>query len=171
MVIEKNRLIRIAVSMFDLQGHELESTPQEGICYLHGQSDIFPKIEQILEGKPVGFKTSLVLEPEDAFGEFDETAIDLVDLERLGDPSNIYPGIVFEGIPGKANDGKRYRVTEIAEGKAVLDANHPYAGWTLRFDVTVLGIEEPTEEELAQANSEVPSFLGFATQLLPENDD
>jgi len=170
--IAKDKLVTICVKMFDLQGHLLEETPEGGYTYLHGHADIFPKIEATLEGKKAGDRAIVVLEPEDAFGEFDDEAIYLADVEKLGDPETIVPGLVFDHVPGEANDGRNYRVTDVAEGKAVLDANHPYAGWTLKFDVEVLAVEATDGREVT-GNDEtvVPSFLGLADKIIDEGDD
>jgi FKBP-type peptidyl-prolyl cis-trans isomerase 2 len=40
-------------------------------------------------------------------------------------------------------------VTDIADGKAVLDANHPLAGLALIFSCTVQDVRAATAEELA----------------------
>ena len=95
-----------------------------------------------------------------------------MDAEKLGDPETIVPGLVFDHVPGEANDGRNYRVTDVAEGKAVLDANHPYAGWTLKFDVEVLSVEATDGREVTGTDETVvPSFLGLADKIIDEEDD
>lgn len=170
MVIQKDTLVTIAVAMYDLQGNELERTPEGGISYVHGHQDIFPELEKKLEGHKPGDEVTVVLEPEDAFGDFDPEGIFLADLDKLGNPGSIRPGMVFSSVPGQADDGRRYTVTEIADGKAVLDCNHPLAGWTLKFIVRVLSAEPLDEESLAAVDSPVPDFLGFADKLVSEDD-
>ena len=54
MVIEKDCVVGIHVRMYDLQKHLLEETEPEGVTYLHGHGDIFPRLEQALEGKKAG---------------------------------------------------------------------------------------------------------------------
>ena len=51
MLIEKDCVVGIHVRMFDLQKNLLEETEPQGVTYLHGHGDIFPKLEQALEGK------------------------------------------------------------------------------------------------------------------------
>jgi len=157
MKIALNALVTIEVSMFDAQGHLIEAS--EGpLTYLHGHADIFPRVEEALEGKQAGEKISVMLEPEDAFGDYDAELVHLVALEKLGE--NVSVGLRFEGLPGQARDGHTYRVTDIAEGMAVLDANHPLAGWTLRFDITVKGVEEPAVEDVeSESDVVVPDFI------------
>ena len=96
LTINKDSLVTIRVRMSDLQGNLLEETPEEGVAYLHGHADIFPKIEAALEGLKKGDKASVRLEPEDAFGEFDPDAGFVTDVEKLGDPETIVPGLAFD---------------------------------------------------------------------------
>lgn len=162
MFVKNNTIVRISVDLYDMQGNLLESTPADGISYYHGHEDIFEGLERALTGKAVGQSVTVILDPKDAFGDFDDQAIELVDVETLGDPLDIFPGILFDQIPGREPDGKTYRVTDIAEGKAILDANHPYAGYTLRFEIKVLGIEEPQGDTSGADDVVVPSFLSLA---------
>ena len=63
-------------------------------------------------------------------------------------------------------------VTDVADGKAVLDANHPLAGWGLAFDITVLNVEDTDgKEAVGTDDTVVPSFLGFADKIIDEGDD
>ena len=171
MNIQKDALVTIHVAMYDLQGNLLEETDPAGVTYLHGHGDIFERIEKALEGKKKGESIDVTLEPEEAFGEFDPDAIYMVPVEKLGDPELVVAGLVFDGVPGLVNDGRSYRVTDVAQGQAVLDANHPLAGWTLRFVVKVLDVE-PAPDEEAVGNDEVvvPGFLGFADKIIDEVD-
>jgi len=154
--IEDGCLVSLDVSMFDAQGQLLEQTDAP-LVYLHGAGDVFPLIEAALAGREAGFCTSVMLEPEDAFGDADASLVHLVECRKLGPKVEV--GMRYEGLPGRA-DGRIYTVTDVAEGMAVLDGNHPLAGYALRFDLTVRGIERASEEELAAAQRpQPPEFL------------
>lgn len=156
MRIEPGCLVALDVSMFDAQGQVLEKT-EAPLVYLHGAGDIFPRIEAALAGREAGDRTSVALEPEDAFGEADAALVHLVECRALGPKVEV--GMRYEGLPGRA-DGRVYTVTDIAEGVAVLDGNHPLAGWALRFDVHVRSVERATVDELAAAERpQPPDFL------------
>lgn len=86
------------------------------MTYRHGHGDIFPKLEQALEGKKVGDTVTIQLETEDSFGEFDPEAIRLVPVESLGDPELIVPGLVR--LSARRPTGATGRM-DVAEGKAV----------------------------------------------------
>lgn len=156
MKIEDGCLVSLQVSMFDAQGNLLEQTDAP-LVYLHGAQDIFPRIEAALAGQEPGYRTSVSLEPEDAFGDADESLVHLVECRRLG--ARVEVGMRYEGLPGNP-DGRIYTVTDIAEGMAVLDGNHPLAGWSLRFDLHVQSVERADDETLAAAaRPQVPGFL------------
>jgi FKBP-type peptidyl-prolyl cis-trans isomerase SlyD len=43
-------------------------------------------------------------------------------------------------------------VVRINDREVIVDANHPFAGMTLRFEVTVVSVREATEEELSHGH-------------------
>ena len=156
MKIEDGCLVSLDVSMFDAQGNLLERT-ESPLVYLHGAGDIFPRIEAALAGHDAGHRATVMLEPEDAFGDADATLVHLVECRRLGPKVEV--GMRYEGLPGQA-DGRIYTVTDVAEGVAVLDGNHPLAGWALRFDLHVRNVERASDDELADAQRpQLPAFL------------
>ena len=73
MQVAKDTLVTISAKMYNLQGDLMESADE--LVYLHGHSDIFPVIEKALEGKKPGETVRVQLEPEEAFGDYDETAL------------------------------------------------------------------------------------------------
>jgi FKBP-type peptidyl-prolyl cis-trans isomerase SlyD len=155
--IENGTLVTLDVRMYDAQGNLLEAAA-EPLVYLHGANDIFPKIEQALEGSEPGFETMLQLEPQDAFGEDDPGLLHVVPRVALG--PHVKTGLKVEGLPGQPKDGRIYTVTELTETAAVLDGNHPLAGRALRFRIHVHKVEQATGEELEQSQApEAPDFL------------
>jgi FKBP-type peptidyl-prolyl cis-trans isomerase SlyD len=166
MKIENNALVTIAVKMYDAQGELLEAS-SEPLTYLHGHDDIFPRAEAALEDKQAGDTLTVLLEPEDAFGEYDADLVLLVPLASLGEGVAI--GAKIEGAPdGVVSDDDRrvFTVTEIGEGKAVLDGNHPLAGLAIRIDITVIDVRHATADELAEAD--LPTVPGFLSIPAPD---
>ena len=74
-------------------------------------------------------------------------------------------------VPGVVSDGRLWRVTDVADGKAVLEANHPLAGIGLQFAIRVLKVEEPDESEGLEERPVVPGFLQVADKLVAEDDE
>jgi len=119
----------------------------EPLVYLHGGYDgIFPVLERKLEGKNIGAQLEVHLEPEDAFGEYDEARVLIEDRKLF--PDDIEVGIQFERMTEAGKDGVLYTITDITEGKVVPDGNHPLAGIALQFICTVANVRPATEEEI-----------------------
>jgi FKBP-type peptidyl-prolyl cis-trans isomerase SlyD len=129
--------------MHDAQGAEL--SPPAEVDYLHGHDGLLPALERVLEGKGPGESVLVQLEPEDAFGEYDAELLRVEPLERYGD--GLQAGMEVEDS-FEGDEPRVYRVTDIAGGTAVLDANHPLAGVALRFSVVIITVRSATAEEL-----------------------
>jgi FKBP-type peptidyl-prolyl cis-trans isomerase SlyD len=159
MKIDEGSLVSLDVSLYDAQGNLLEQS-DEPLVYLAGYDDILRGLEAALMGKVPGDRLALQLEPEDAFGDYDPDLVTLVPVEDLGEGVAI--GMRFEGeVAG--SPGQIFTITDIAEGMAVLDGNHPLAGLALRFDIRVVDVRPATAEELAEADSpSLPDFLRLA---------
>jgi FKBP-type peptidyl-prolyl cis-trans isomerase SlyD len=130
--------------MHDAQNVPLAAPSQ--LAYLHGgYGQILGKLERALEGRRPGERLQVQLEPEDAFGEYDTALLRVERAERYGE--GLAVGMEVE-------EGERiYRVTDLAGGAVVLDANHPLAGMALRFSVLVLAVRAATQAELGRAVS------------------
>lgn len=160
MKIDQGALVSLDVTMYDAQGILLEHS-EEPLVYLHGHDDLFPRVEEALAGKEVGARVELQLEPEDAFGDYDPALVMLMPLDNLG--QGVEVGMRVEGDGGEGTTGRIFTITDIAEGMAVLDGNHPLAGFALRFDITVLEVRAASPEEIADADSaRLPEFLRLA---------
>ncbi|MDY0071213.1 MAG: peptidylprolyl isomerase [Thauera sp.] len=121
------------------------------LVYLHGGYDgIFPLLEETLHGKKTGDNFQLKLEPEDAFGDYDEELILVEDASLF--PDNIEVGMSFERVGEDGEEDQIYRVTDIAEGKVVVDGNHPLAGIALVFEGTVAEVRAASAEEISHGH-------------------
>ena len=147
MQIDMNVWVTVRYRLFDAHGEALESGERE-LTYLHGgYGSVFDAIETALDGQSQGFETSVRLEPDEAFGDYDAELIRLLPRDAL--PESLEEGMTFEGIPGDPEDGLLYTVTDLTDEVAVLDGNHPLAGMSLRFDLRVVELREATSEEIA----------------------
>ncbi len=166
MQVAKDTLVTISAKMYNLQGGLLESADE--LVYLHGHSDIFPVIEKALEGKKPGDTVTVQLEPEEAFGDYDETA--LIIRPETDFEEGVEVGLSYTEIRGETLD-RPYRVTDIADGVVVLDGNHPLAGIGLKFEITVKNVEPVTKGMEATGNDDVvvPSFLQVSDKPLVSN--
>jgi FKBP-type peptidyl-prolyl cis-trans isomerase SlyD len=152
MQIVKNTVVTLDFQVFDPDGNMLDDG-RNPLVYLHGGYDgIFPRLEEALEGRNQGESFEIKLEPDDAFGEYDEELVRIEPLSLF--PENIEVGMQFErgGEGEDDDDGVLYTITDIADGKVVVDGNHPLAGISLQFKVTVAEVRPATEEELSHGH-------------------
>ena len=132
MSIQKNSVVTLHYEMFDADNQLLDKTV-EPVEYLHGGYDgIFPLVE-------------------DAFGEQDPELVRIEDVKVF--PVEVEPGMMFEADDPEHGGVLVYRVTDVADGKAVVDANHPLAGMKIRFKATVEAVREATADEIAHGHS------------------
>lgn len=146
MNIGKDTVVTLTYVVRDLDGKLLEES-DEPVSYLHGGYDnIFPMVEQALEGKAAGDTVDLKLQPADAFGEFDESLVRVEPREAF--PPNLEVGMQFVGSPVGGGEELLYTVTDIAEEKVVVDGNHPYAGQAVHFQCKVSEVRAATPDEV-----------------------
>ena len=148
MNVFANTVVTLSFKLYD-SGNKLIEETDEPVAYLHGgHSGIFPKVEEALTDKKVGDTVSVTLEPDDAFGDYDTS------LMRIESVDQLPPDIEIGGHLVAEQDGNEvvWRITDIAQGKAVLDGNHELAGQRLRFDCKVLDIRPATQEEIVHGH-------------------
>ena len=146
MKINKNAAVTLQFNVTDMQGKLVEDGKEPSV-YLHGgYGNTLPKIEAALEGQEAGYQVKLTLQPEEAFGAYDDTLLRSLPKKRFP------PGVKVGGqLEGRDDDGKMmvFNVMKIKGDTVLLDANHPLAGKTLVFSIKVLAVRQATGEEIA----------------------
>lgn len=155
MKITPQCVVALTWTLKDTLGDVLDEL-DEPIEFLLGGDDLLAKIEEALQGHEAGEKLELHLEPENAFGDYDEN---LVFLEpRKIFPAELEEGMTFDGMAlppgstGQAPHDHIYTVTEIYPDHVVLDGNHPLAGIAIRLNLKVEAVREASEEEIGQGS-------------------
>lgn len=150
MNITKDTVVTLSYQVADAQGKPLEAST-EPMAYLHGgYGNTFDKIEAALEGQPAGYATTVVLQPEDAFGVRDEALVQTIS------KADFPPGVKVGGtVRGVADDGHEriFTVVKIKGPQVILDGNHPHAGKVLRFSLKVQEVRPATPEEVAHGHA------------------
>ena len=144
MQISTPCVVSLSWKLEDAQGRLIDELAQP-LEFLFGGDDLFTKVEEVLNGQEAGFETGVALEPEDAFGEYDSGLVCFEARSLM--PENIEVGMQFEG-EDPTGDVVLYTITDIADGKVVVDGNHPWAGERVNFKATVTGIRPATKEEI-----------------------
>jgi len=151
MKIAQNTVVTVNYKLSDAQNNLIEDGAQP-MVYLHGgYENTLPKIEEELDGKDVGYASTIQIEPEDAFGDYDPSLLKVEERNRLPEPIEV--GMQFEGVAeGGDEEPVIFTVTEVADDKVVLDGNHPLAGMALRFELSVIDVRAATEEEISHGH-------------------
>ncbi len=150
MQIAMNTVVSITYELLDSNGNVLESS-KEPVSYLHGGYDnIFPRVEEELHGKSIGDKVEITLEPADAFGDYDEELVQMEPVSAF--PSkDLKVGMQFEG-EDESGEVILYTITNINDGKVIVDGNHPWAGERVLFKATIADVRKAGEEEVAHGH-------------------
>ena len=156
MKIASNKVATLHYTLKDDKGALIESSSgNEPLTYIHGMGNLIPGLESKLEGKQAGEKLSVVVKPEDAYGERDEEMIEVVDRAEFDDGEELEVGKEFQYDDEEGNVFK-VRVVSITDTKITIDGNHPLAGQTLAFDVEVLEVRDASKEELEHGHVHGP---------------
>ena len=131
-----------------VDGEALDSSDEAGpLQFLVGYGNIVPGLEREMIGMKIGESKDVVVKPEDGYGEFDDEAF--MDVPRNEFPADME---IEEGLELNVTDedgeNQYARVESLTDENVHLDFNHPLAGAELHFNVKVLALRDPTEEEL-----------------------
>jgi peptidylprolyl isomerase len=115
------------------------SEGREPLAFEVGTGQVIQGFERGVLGMKEGEVKQLSLPPEEAYGQHRKEMIGKLPMEQVRDPG-IKPGsnIQVQTEQGEVIDAK---VVQVAEDGVVVDINHPLAGETLIFEVTLVGLE------------------------------
>lgn len=147
-VVADGMVVTLDFTLTLSDGEVADSTEGEmPLRFIVGQGQLLPGLEDAMLGMTVNEEREITLRPEDAYGEWDEEALEEIDRSEL--PEDVE---LEEGMPLEVTDteGETYEasVYEVREDSVVLDYNHPLAGETLNFSVKVIDIRPATSSEL-----------------------
>lgn len=112
---------------------------QEPFEFTLGEPNVLPRFEKAVIGMEEGGKTTIVVPPQEGYGEHKKEFV--FDMDRTQAPEGL------ELVPGKrlqlrTNQGKTLAatITDVRDDSVILDANDPLAGKTLHFDIELVKI-------------------------------
>ena len=145
-IITNNKFVSLTYTITDEEGNILEHTDIP-IQYIQGaKSQVIKKIEIALDGHQVGDLVHVELTPEEGFGAYQPELTFSDDIDNVPPQfHSIGAEVEFENDNGES---KIFRVTEISDEKLTVDGNHPFAGKTITYNVTVKEVRDATESEL-----------------------
>ncbi|MBI9048853.1 MAG: peptidylprolyl isomerase [Anaerolineaceae bacterium] len=120
----------------------------EPIQFIQGHGNIIPGLEKELHGLKIGDNKKVIVQPAEAYGEFDENAFTDVSKDQFPADFEIRPGgeIRVRTVSGQFISA----IIESADDEMVkLNLNHPLAGKELLFDAKIVNLRTATEEEIS----------------------
>jgi len=160
MNIAKDLFVSIDYNLTIDDGVEIDKSAEgEPLGFIIGSGQIIPGLEDALIGKEVGYADTIVVTPEDAYGEVNDELFQEVPKEQFPSDMEIEPGMNFEaqGPQGPF----MITIKEVNDNDTItVDLNHPMAGKVLTFDVKVVEVREPTAEETANLTASQESGCG-----------
>jgi len=156
MQISQDCVVALTWVLTDTLGEQLDVL-DEPLEFFLGGGDLLLAIEAVLQGHRAGDALQIQLEPDQAFGDFDDK---LLFLEPRGlFPAELEVGLLIEGsaLPKGCNHDVSphalFTVTDIYPEHVVLDGNHPLAGIAIRLHMQIEDVRAATSDELAQRST------------------
>jgi len=152
MKVENGKVVTMHYTLKNDAGEVVDSSEgKEPLPFLQGHGNIIPGLETALEGSSVGDKLDVTVEPEEAYGLRIQDAIQQIPSSALQGVDNVTVGMQLESQDEQGNPFFVV-VTKIEEETITVDANHPLAGETLHFSVSIESIRDAQEEELSHGH-------------------
>jgi FKBP-type peptidyl-prolyl cis-trans isomerase SlyD len=155
MQIAKNKVVSIDYTLTNAKGEVLDkSSKGRPLQFIHGQGQLIPGLEAVLEGKSAGDALKAQIPAKDAYGDRDEELMQMIPKDNFAEIKDLRVGMELEA---EGDDGVRViTVVGIENENVVVDGNHPLAGMDLNFDVTIVAVRDATEDELGHGHVHGP---------------
>ncbi|MGM0649480.1 MAG: FKBP-type peptidyl-prolyl cis-trans isomerase [Bacteroidota bacterium] len=122
------------------------SEGKEPLAFILDVGMLIPGLEKSVKETAQGEKKSVVIPPEEAYGEMDEKAVQDVPKSQFPEDLDLKEGLQLQA---QTQQGPiPVVVKEIKPESVVVDFNHPLAGKELSFEYEVVEKRPATEDDL-----------------------
>jgi len=152
MKVEKDKVVLMHYTLKNDAGDVIDSSDGgDPLPFLQGHGNIIPGLESALEGSKVGDKLDVSIKPEEGYGERMKDAIQEIPSSALKGVDEVKVGMQLQS---QDKDGNSFlvSVTKIEDDKITVDGDHPLAGQTLHFSVSIESIRKAESEELSHGH-------------------
>ena len=152
MKVGKDKVVLMHYTLKNDAGDVIDSSKGgEPLPFLQGHGNIIPGLESALEGSKMGDKLDVSIKPEDGYGERMKNAIQEIPSSALQGIDEVKVGMQLQS---QDQDGNAFlvTVTKVEDDKITVDGNHPLAGQTLHFSVSIESIRNAETEELSHGH-------------------
>lgn len=150
-LIDDNAVVSMHYRLSNGMGEVIdESRGQLPLVYMHNSGALLASLERELTGCQTGDELHVVIAPEDGYGYPDESLIKRMPRSAFAHIETLSTGMRIKAIGEE--DSQMLTVVEIddVEDEVVVDGNHPLAGQVLVFELAIVSVREPTQQELDQ---------------------
>jgi len=113
---------------------------REPATFTVGDGNLLPGFEKAIFGLLEGEKTTLVIKPEDGFGQRNPNNIQEIARAQFGADIELSEGLMLSFADAQKTELPGV-VKAFDENVVIVDFNHPLAGRDIFFDVAILRIE------------------------------
>jgi FKBP-type peptidyl-prolyl cis-trans isomerase SlyD len=151
-----NKVVTFNYILKDENGQVLDSTLQNGpYTFITLRKQVLPGLETTLGEMIIGSKKNIKIPAAEAYGEYDEGAIQTVKREFFPEEAELETGITyFAHTPEGRNI--QFVITNIDNEDITVNFNHPFAGKNLEFDIELLDVRDATAEEISHGHVHGP---------------
>ena len=119
-----------------------------------GDGHVFESVDESLRGSEVGDGDSVIITPEEGFGEYDPEEVRTVSADKIPEDDR-YPGATVQ------IDRQQGHIETIIGGRARVNFNHPLAGEELEYDYEIAAVVDDREQQ-------AEGILGMHLQEVPD---
>ena len=152
----KDKVIALHYTL-TIDGEQVESSHDRGeeLWVLLGHGQLIRGLEAAIEGHAAGESLSVDIAPEDGYGERQEGQIQRLSKKYVANANRLKPGMTT--VLGLKDGGQRaVTVHKVGMSTVDVDTNHPMAGKTLHFEVTLGTVREATPDEITHRHAHAP---------------
>ncbi len=129
-------------------GTVVDSTERCGpVSYLHGNEQLFPALERLVEGLAAGDAREIEMSAEEAYGARRDELVRRVPRAQLPPAIELVPGERYE-LRGANGARLVFTLVGVDGEEVIADFNARGAGQRLRISARVLAVRAPTPDEL-----------------------
>lgn len=153
--IEQDKVVGFHYDLKEAEQLLESSRNEDAVLYLHGHQNLLPAMEKAFEGKAEGDNFSITLAPEEAYGKRREGETQRIPIKHLVDhaklKNRLRPGMT---VAVNTDHGPQDAVViKVGKFNVDIDANHPYAGKTLTFDISILSVRDASADEVSHGHA------------------
>lgn len=149
----KDKVVALHYTL-SVDGAQVESSHDrnEPLWVLLGHGQLIPGLEKALDDHEAGDQVKATIAPADGYGERREGQIQRVPKKYFHDAKHLKPGATTV-LALKEGGHRAVTVHKVGMSTIDVDLNHPMAGKTLDFDVTLQEVREATKEEIEHGHA------------------